>query len=233
MKTVATFWEEFPQPTKIKVEDIVLHQDIPADNIMAAGTINFKTHSPDIFTPDAARFFVRKHPPEGILNSDGTASCFAGLRSLQMAYSCLSENEEIFILIHENLSKEMIQKISLYDLYLTYLGLSSDDRLWPVDLVKIWQQLGKENLEILTPNLVTKKKLSAGLNVPYQRLFPTRKFKKKALPKSEKSTQTLFPISDRKHPRDERIELEKMLEKAIQENNIVDEISIRKKITEI
>jgi len=226
------FISHFPDHRTIKIKHLDIHPDIPKEIVLATGSIDFKQYSPDIFTPSAAHFFVRKHPPEAILNSDGTAACFAGLRSVQLAQTCIPKEEEIFILVHEEITKEELKQIAIYDLYLTYLGMSSDDRLWPVNLAKIWQQLSKKERKKLTPNLQTKKQLSAGLNVPYQRLFPARKFKKRGLKKVPKLGKH-FPISDKKHPRDERIEIEKLIKKAQQENDIVSEISLNKKLAEL
>lgn len=227
--TLDQFLSKFPTPKRVRVSSTSLHPSIHPDVIFASGTISFKKQVTEIFTPNSARFFIRKHPPEAILTSDGTALCFAGFRSYQMAHSCIPD-DEIFILIHDELTENDIRTLAIYDLYLTYLGLSSDDRLWPVDLGKIWQQLSKEDLEILTPRLIQKKQLSRELNVTYQRLFPARKLKKKHLQKRTNKKQTLFPISDKKNPADEKVELEKMLEKAIAENNIVHEIAIKGKL---
>ncbi len=226
------FISHFPAHRAIKIKQLDIHPDIPKEIILATGSIDFKQYSPDIFSPSAAHFFVRKHPPEATLNSDGTAACFAGLRSVQIAQTCIHEEEEIFILIHEEIAKKELKEIAICDLYLSYLGMSSDDRLWPVNLAKIWQQLSKDERKKLTPKLQTKKQLSAGLNVPYQRLFPTRKFKKRGLKKAPKLGKH-FPISDKKHPRDERIEIEKMIEKARQKNDIVSEIELNKKLAEL
>ncbi len=120
-----------------------------------------------------------------------------------------------------------------FDLYLTHLGYSLDDRLWDVELAKVWELTSLKNRKKLSPDLTTKKKLAALLNIPAQRLSSPGKIKSRSKQKTFLGQPAFFPSSDNKFPHDQLGELNKLRKKAQSENNFTDIIYLDNEIAKL
>ncbi len=210
MAQADSYLHYIPQTSTVSVGDLAIHPEVPIAIELIAGSTQFKAYSPDIFSEEGALFFIRRHPPEVALSDTGKALCFAGLRSMQIAISCLPADSKISVLAHKEIPATIIHKISTLDPYITYLSQALSDRTWDVDLLKKWQQIEKTDLKSLTPNLLTKKQLSELLAIPLQRLSTSRKFRKIPLTEPAPASKSLFPISAKEFPNKLLKELQKI-----------------------
>lgn len=157
---------------QFKLSNLCPHPDIPFDVLTAVGSITYCDSYKSIFSTSGIQFLLASHPPHAIVNSKGIGECFAGLRILQLAKTFLSVDTKISILTHTNVLPEMISEISTADIFLTTLAYGLDNKSWHFDIMKIWNEFGKDSRELYTPNLTTKKKLAKHIKTNHRLLSP-------------------------------------------------------------
>ncbi len=230
MKTNISTQVPPPSFEAIQLSDITIHPNLPIELVSILYSQNFKSFAPKIFSEHSARYLIRQHPILVTKTSDNKWSCIAGFRSLQIAHSCLPQNETIWVMIQQMVSKDEIVETATFDLYLNHLSYSIDDRLWDVELAKIWKLTNSKNRKKVTPGLTTKKKLAELLDIPPQRLSTSSLIKTRSKQKKFLEQTVLFPSSDKKYLTDQLAELYKLQKKAKAENNISDLIYIENMI---
>jgi len=227
---LSAYLSEPPSFQAVKITEISLHPELPIQVKTILNSQTFQALAPKIFSDFSARFLIRQHPIVVTKTDDKKWACFAGFRSLQIAQTCLPENETIWAMAISEITKNEIIEMSKYDLYLTHLGFSLDDRLWDIELVKLWELTSIQSRKELTPGLTTKKKLANLLDVSAQRLSTPGKTKDRSKQKKFLGQPVLYPSSEKKFPQDQLGELNKIRKRARAENNLADLLYVENEI---
>ncbi|MEW6427348.1 MAG: hypothetical protein AB1568_04865 [Thermodesulfobacteriota bacterium] len=153
----------------IFLKDITIHPKTPHNILESLAICRLHLQTGEMVSQDGIKLFLDMHPLHLTNGEDNQYYCYAGLRGLQLAQSYLAPNDNIpAIILHP--SPEDISDLVLLDTLLCNLVYGLDNKAWDLDILRLWNSMGPEQLMTFFPGLNNKSALARHLGTDRRRL---------------------------------------------------------------